>query len=319
MTTAAVAPVDLDEADLHELFAIASHWHKEAQSAHRNMVEYAINSGTALLAAKDRCAASRKFMKWVADHFDGSHDTANLYMDLARNSERVRKMLADDPQLSLRRAVKNLRADRKRKPAAGEDETCFWGGTIRRQRSGPVHLGLPSVGELSMVELPTKPPPLKGGDRYFTPRNIIDAARAAMGGIDTDPATHPVAQQYIGADHAYTIADDGLTQPWHGRVWCNPPYGDWGRWVPKIFEEYESGRVTDVCVLLPCMAMPTVAVSKLIVAADALWISNRRLKFGDATSTHPDGSAIAYLGPNESAFIREFSPLGPVKVTPRVS
>jgi hypothetical protein len=33
----------------------------------------------------------------------------------------------------------------------------------------------------------------------------------------------------------YTIADDGLSKPWHGRVWCNPPFGrDAVKWLRRM-------------------------------------------------------------------------------------
>lgn len=36
----------------------------------------------------------------------------------------------------------------------------------------------------------------------------------------------------------YTLADDGLTQPWTGAVWCNPPYSDLAAWVSKAWDEW---------------------------------------------------------------------------------
>lgn len=33
----------------------------------------------------------------------------------------------------------------------------------------------------------------------------------------------------------YTKKEDGLKQPWHGRVWLNPPFGrQWPLWVEKL-------------------------------------------------------------------------------------
>ena len=36
----------------------------------------------------------------------------------------------------------------------------------------------------------------------------------------------------------YTPDDDGLSKPWRGGVWCNPPYGrEISSWVKKAYEE----------------------------------------------------------------------------------
>lgn len=40
----------------------------------------------------------------------------------------------------------------------------------------------------------------------------------------------------------YTRDDDGLTQPWMGRVWCNPPYSDIRSWVEKAWSEWSNPR-----------------------------------------------------------------------------
>jgi hypothetical protein len=40
------------------------------------------------------------------------------------------------------------------------------------------------------------------------------------------------------APEFYTRDDDGLSHPWRGRVWCNPPYSDCGAWVRKAWQEF---------------------------------------------------------------------------------
>lgn len=36
----------------------------------------------------------------------------------------------------------------------------------------------------------------------------------------------------------YTRLADGLLQPWHGSVWCNPPYSGLDRWLAKAWDEW---------------------------------------------------------------------------------
>jgi hypothetical protein len=63
---------------------------------------------------------------------------------------------------------------------------------------------------------------------WLTPPDILEA----LGPFDLDPCT-PLKMPWPTAEKRYTEADDGLKQPWFGRVWLNPPYGrqvdDWMR------------------------------------------------------------------------------------------
>lgn len=44
-------------------------------------------------------------------------------------------------------------------------------------------------------------------------------------------------------EHFYSIDDDGLFWPWHGKVWCNPPYSNLNAWVAKAQQEMAPGRL----------------------------------------------------------------------------
>lgn len=67
-----------------------------------------------------------------------------------------------------------------------------------------------------------------GGERY-TKSKILEPVRLAMGGIDLDPCSCPVADRLVQAGAFYTKADDGLKRDWinrdrtPARVWVNPP------------------------------------------------------------------------------------------------
>jgi len=73
----------------------------------------------------------------------------------------------------------------------------------------------------------TTPPALHSSttQEHLTPADVVEAGRATLGGFDLDPATTPFANELVQATKIYTRADDGLVQPWHGRVFLNPPGG----------------------------------------------------------------------------------------------
>lgn len=49
----------------------------------------------------------------------------------------------------------------------------------------------------------------------------------------------------------YSLEEDGLRLPWHGVVWCNPPYSGLGAWVEKAWAEWNARRVRRIVMLLP--------------------------------------------------------------------
>ena len=81
-------------------------------------------------------------------------------------------------------------------------------------------------------------PPLFGvaqtqetSDDYYTPAWLFERMGIAF---DLDVCAPPGGISYIPAERYYTKADDGLSAPWCGRVWMNPPYSDSAPWVDRF-------------------------------------------------------------------------------------
>lgn len=68
-------------------------------------------------------------------------------------------------------------------------------------------------------------------DDYYTPEWVFDAMGLRF---DIDVCAPPSGVPWVPADQFYTKADDGLLQPWVGRVWMNPPYSEVTPWVQKF-------------------------------------------------------------------------------------
>jgi len=78
-------------------------------------------------------------------------------------------------------------------------------------------------------------------DEVATKRKIWQPFADALDGFDLDPAAG--CEPTPIADERYTKEDDGLTQPWYGNVWLNPPFGDKEPWYKRLAHQYERGDV----------------------------------------------------------------------------
>lgn len=112
-------------------------------------------------------------------------------------------------------------------------------------------------------------------DSWITPKHIIDA----IGPFDLDPcACDP--QPWPCAERSFTEADDGLSQPWEGRVWLNPPYGrQTGTWLAQL-ADYGRGTA-----LVFARTETTMFVEQVWNRATAVLFLHGRLWFH-----RPDGS-----------------------------
>lgn len=74
-----------------------------------------------------------------------------------------------------------------------------------------------------------------GHDEWLTPPDIV----RALGPFDLDPCS-PIVRPWDAAAKHYTVNDDGLSQPWAGRVWLNPPFGrEAVRWLRKMAQHFD--------------------------------------------------------------------------------
>jgi len=154
-----------------------------------------------------------------------------------------------------------------------------------------------------------------GESEWYTPASYVGAARAVMGGIDLDPASCAIANEVVGATTFYAMQDDGLEQPWAGRIWMNPPYSTplIGRFCAKLVDEYQAGAVTEA-ITLTNNATDTAWFHGLAPVASAVCFTKGRVKFWhpDREATPLQGQALLYLGDGVDEFQRAFRPFGAV-------
>ena len=155
-----------------------------------------------------------------------------------------------------------------------------------------------------------------GLHEWYTPPAFLDSARQAMGGIDLDPSSNSIANENVGAAEYFTRDDDGLSKPWSGRVWMNPPYEKKvvDAFAAKLVEEFEAGRVSQA-ITLTNNSTDTLWFHHMLGSCAAVCLVRGRIRFlsPDGEKGAPlQGQTLMYFGDNAQMFSQSFAGLGVV-------
>lgn len=97
----------------------------------------------------------------------------------------------------------------------------------------------------------------------------------------------------------YTPEQDGLSNPWYGMCWCNPPYGrEIIKWVKKASESAKDGAT--VVMLLPART-DTKWFHEYILGKAEIRFIRGRLKFGNSKNSAPFPSMIVIFEGGEKS------------------
>jgi phage N-6-adenine-methyltransferase len=153
-----------------------------------------------------------------------------------------------------------------------------------------------------------------GENEWHTPEEYLAAARDVLGEFDLDPASTALAQQAVRATRYFTKETDGLQQPWHGRVWLNPPYAQpfIASFVLKLVTEVRAGRVT-AAILLTHNYTDTAWFHEAASACAAICFTRGRVRFVSPSgelAAPTQGQAFFYFGPEPERFAERFAAVG---------
>lgn len=189
------------------------------------------------------------------------------------------------------------------------------------------------------------PQHLSASFEHFTPLAVVVAARLVLDAIDLDPASCAEAQEKIRARRWIGLPKDGLSLPWKGNVFLNPPGGTfiarrknaedpkpvtppedlahklkWKTnsravaWWRKLVMEHEGGHVPHA--VFVGFNLDILQATQDPGRRDPLHFSicvpRDRLHFGGDQPTH--GNVIVYLGRRRRRFEEIFGAFGTVKL-----
>lgn len=128
-------------------------------------------------------------------------------------------------------------------------------------------------------------------DDWPTPQDFFDRVNSQYGPLTLDVCA---SSENAKCPSYFTFQDDGLTKPWTGHCWMNPPYGRTiGLWMRKAWESSQAGAMV-VC-LVPART-DTAWWHDYAMKGDITFIRGR-LKFGGHHNSAPFPNALVVFQP----------------------
>jgi hypothetical protein len=133
---------------------------------------------------------------------------------------------------------------------------------------------------------------------WTTPKELLEPLYSVFGVFDLDPysPTSNGRTTFVKAKAYFTETDDGLSLPWFGTVFMNPPYGrSIHHWTAKAKAEVAQGNAEVVVGLVP--ARPDTRYWHRDIAGSAsVFFLKGRLKFGCSEQVAPFPSCLVVWG-----------------------
>ena len=283
--------------------------HEEGEQDTRRGLEHFRQAGEMLMKVRSRCPHG-EWLKWLKANVKFSQQRASEYMRLAEGWGKL------PPGGSLKESLRILVQDQVKETASSAPSSVpSADAEAEESAEAPAAPGAdhgPAVPPVPHVAQNT------GNPEWYTPVELVHAARAVLGTIDLDPASSDIAQRNVRATKYHTKDDDGLAHPWAGKVWLNPPYarGLIEAFAGKLCQHFSQGDVTEALVLTN-NSTDAQWFHQLARQATALCLLEGRVRFLDPQGNlgKPlQGQAVLYLGPEPAKVEKHFGEFGIVFV-----
>jgi DNA N-6-adenine-methyltransferase (Dam) len=152
-------------------------------------------------------------------------------------------------------------------------------------------------------------------NEHYTPLAFLLKVYEFFGGeLDLDPCCHNLENPTVLAHLHYDEQMDGLSLPWIGKVFVNPPYGrTLANWTQKLCSEYECGNTSEALYLVP--SRTDTKWTRRLGNYSRCYLSER-IKFvsqdGREQDSAPFPSALFYLGTRQAEFTKFWNKYGEV-------
>lgn len=152
---------------------------------------------------------------------------------------------------------------------------------------------------------------------HYTPADLMEIFRGIMGGIDLDPCSTSEANRTVKAAKYYNVVENGLSKPWAGRVYINPPGDPRGKlpkqFFDKLYKHVSAGDVSEfIWLAFNAAQLRTLQWSGGYFLLDYcdLCILEKRIRFTGDSPTKDN--AVLYYGPNRGLFREIMREIGKV-------